>query len=213
MEEQQGSGRTTRLVDKYIQEYFTKPLYTPIVIKDHVDKYENNFELLRKVLKRLKREFGEVPYSDNKAVLYVNPYTARFGLTSSGENTHCVIVREKDRFQDTREAEFRCYKDRLEELSIQFGDKEDEIVRRKPPIFDVLFTSRATGISTRQADDYVQQFFALKPGQYIEIHDHYGEGRANMELAKKVCRRLEEEHNEKFYLHRGTIPRIIRVEK
>ena len=213
MEEQRGSGRTTRLVDKYVQEYFTQPLFTPIVIKDHINDYQHNCELLKKILARLKREFNEVPYSDENAVLYVDLYTARFGCTSNGENTHCVIVREKDRVQDTREAEFRRYKDRLEELSIQFGDKEDEIVRRKPPIFDVLLTNRATGVSTRQADDYVQQFFALKPGQYIEIHDHYGEGRANMGLAKRVCWRLEEEHHANFYLHKSNLPRIVKVEK
>lgn len=219
MPDERKTGRTTRLVDKYVQEYFTQPLFTPIVIKDHIDDYQHNFELLKKVINRLNREFGENPYSDNRAVLYQNPYMARFGCTNTPENTYCVIIREKDRIQEMRKQQFKMYKDRLYELKIEYQDdkNDDNVIKHMPPLFDILYISRANGQSTRLADEYIQKYFTLKPGEYIEIIDHYGgegERRAHEYLAKKIADRLKEEHGEKFYFHRAAgYPRIVKVEK
>ena len=210
------TGRTTRLVDEYVQKYFTEPMFTPIVVKDHVDDYEHNVDLLDRLRKRLEREFGETPYFDDKAVMYVNPYQARFGYTSDAEHTYCVIIRVKDRVQEARNQNFKLYVDRVIDLKNEYKDNEKEIIKRKPPLVETLLVNRANGQSTRLVDEYVQKYFSLKPGEYIEVIDHYGgegEMRAHDSVARKVCCRLKEEHGEKFYYHRGTYPRIVKVEK
>ena len=210
------TGRTTRLVDEYVQKYFTEPLFTPIVIKDHVNDYLHNYELLDRLRKRLEREFGETPYFDDKAVMYVSPYQAKFGFTSDGERTYCVIIRTNDRIQKARNEQFRMYKQRIEGLENEFGNNEKEIIKRKPPLAEILLVGRASGQSTRLIDEYVQKYFSLKPGEYIEVIDHYGgegEMRAHDGIARKVCSRLEVEHGEKFYYHRGIYPRIVRAKK
>lgn len=212
-DELRSTGKTTRLVDEYVQKYFTEPLFTPIVVKDHVDDYKSNFELLDKLRKRLEREFGESPYYDDRAILYVSPYHARFGRINSPENAYCVIIRTKDRIQNARSEAFRLYIQRLEGLDREFEGKESEIVSCKPPLMEALLVNRASGRSTRQADEYVQKYFTLKPGEFIEIKDHYGEVRANMMLAEKIAARLKEEHGEKFYFQKRSIPRIVKVEK
>lgn len=216
MQDERKTGRTTRLVDEYVQKYFTEPMFTPIIVKDHVDDYEHNVKLLNRLRNRLEREFGEEPYFDDKAVMYVNPYQARFGRTSDGEHTYCVIIRDKDRIQEARRQQFKMYVDRVVDLKNEYKDNEKEIIKRKPPIAETLLVGRASGQSTRLIDEYVQKYFSLKPGEYIEIIDHYGgegEMRAHYGVACKVCDRLKEEHGEKFYYHRGFYPRIVRVEK
>lgn len=218
MQDESKTGRTTRLVDEYVQKYFTEPLFTPIVVKDHVDDYQHNFELLDRIRKRLEREFGESPYYDDRAIMYDSPFYARFGRVHSPyNNTYCVIIREKDRIQEMRKQQFCMYKDRLYDLKAEYEDKEDEVIKRKSPLAETLYVNRANGQSTRLADKYVQKYFSLKPGEYIEIIDHYGgegERRAHEGLAKKVAARLEEEHGEKFYFQRaGNYPRIVKVEK
>ena len=73
-----------------------------------------------------------------------------------------------------------------------------------------------TGRTTRLVDEYVQKYFSLKYGEYIEVIDRYGgegEMRAHDSVARKVFGRLKEEHGENFYYHRGTYPRIFKVEK
>ena len=216
-DELRSTGRTTRLVDEYVQKYFTEPLFTPIIVKDHVDDYQHNYELLDRLRKRLEREFGESPYYDDRAIMYANPYYARFGRVNSPENTYCVIIRTKDRIQNARSEAFRMYIQRLEGLDREFEGKRDEIIAYKPPLSEILLVNRANGQSTILADEYIQKYFTLKPGEYIEIIDHYGgegERRAHEGLAKKIAARLEEEHGEKFYFHRAVAyPRIVRVEK
>ena len=213
--EEEKTGRTTRLVDEYVQKYFTEPLFTPIIVKDHVDDYRHNVELLDRLRKRLEREFGEGPYYDDKAIMY-NLHYVRFRRDGT-ENTYCVIIRTKDRIQNARNEAFRMYVQRLEDIDREFEGKDLEIINHKPSLAEALLFNRANGRSTRLADEYIQKYFDLKPGEYIEIIDHYGgegERRAHEDLAKRIADRLKEEHGEKFYFHRASgYPRIVRVEK
>lgn len=50
------SGRTTRLVDSVIQEFFTQPIGTKIYVYDHYGTRQADQMLLEKVAKRLETE-------------------------------------------------------------------------------------------------------------------------------------------------------------
>ena len=190
------SGRTTRLIDEYIQKFFNEPMYTPIIVCDHVNTQENNTELLRKITERLLAEHSSTKF---------------YGLTdanltgvffSGGRDKVCCIFRLNDRLMEKRAERFKCYVENKEKSWLSISDE--------------FFVGRATGQTTRLADEYVQDYFKLKPGEYIEIADHYEGGNrpiANEMLLNIVAKRLEREHGEKFYVHKGKKPRIVKVEK
>ena len=235
--EEHRTGRTTRLVDEYIQRFFNEPMYTPIVVKNHdVDgkeaNYKDNIELLKKIENRLKNEHGGTSWystinanmcpSDYYRCKYHNPI---FPYGSDGKvlfndiDKSCVIMRLNDPIIETRKKQFDIYKLRLLEITPNDDDTPGEKLRKEksfpPSLLDMMLLGRAEGNSTRLADKYVQKYFTMKPGEFVEIVDHYGgegEYRAHKRLCDVVCGRLEEEHGEKFYVHRGNFPRIVRVE-
>ena len=57
MGEKRASGRTTRLIDKYIQELFTKK---EVVIKDHYRNAQADYFLSERVLRRLALEHSGI---------------------------------------------------------------------------------------------------------------------------------------------------------
>lgn len=56
------TGRSTRLIDKAIQDLFKKK---EVVIKDHFDDSESNKQLFYKVLKRIDSEHPSLGYAAN----------------------------------------------------------------------------------------------------------------------------------------------------
>jgi len=224
------TGRTTRLVDEYIQRFFNEPMYTPIVIKDHlVDREEPsrdaNIELLKKIEIRLNNEHRSSKwYSSTDANMIPSGYYdwaqkfGRNGVVFDDSKKSCVIIRTSDPILESRRAQFNIYTDRLLEISANecettYDKPKKEII--PPSLYDATLVGRATGKTTRIADKYVQEYFNIKPGEFITVMDHYQggtEGRANKMLCDIVCRRLKEEHGENFYVHRGIVPRIVKVE-
>ena len=67
MEEARATGRTTRLVDSYVQEFFTRGNQW-IYIKDHTDTRESNRMVMMKGVQRLSSEHGIFPLIDNKKI-------------------------------------------------------------------------------------------------------------------------------------------------
>jgi hypothetical protein len=61
------TGRTTKLVDAYIQKFFHEPKNTPIFISDHYDNRYSHYMLLKRICKRLDTEFSGVSYKSNYA--------------------------------------------------------------------------------------------------------------------------------------------------
>jgi hypothetical protein len=61
------TGRTTKLVDAYIQKFFQEPKNTPIFISDHYDNRYSHYMLLQRICKRLDTEFSGVSYEKNYA--------------------------------------------------------------------------------------------------------------------------------------------------
>lgn len=61
---------------------------------------------------------------------------------------------------------------------------------------------RATGISTRLVDQYIQEIYENE-GKWVEIKDHYPSMNANKLLAERVIARLKAEHrNDEFKFRR-----------
>ena len=56
MEDKRMSGRTTRLIDNYIQLFFENPKGSTIVVKDHYPSNDAHRTLMDKIVKRLKLE-------------------------------------------------------------------------------------------------------------------------------------------------------------
>lgn len=63
-------------------------------------------------------------------------------------------------------------------------------------LFEEIF--RATGRSTRLADNYIQDFFTQPMGTKIYIHDHHGTREADNYLLGVVLKRIENEHRTKY---------------
>lgn len=61
------TGRTTKLVDAYIQKFFQEPKNTPIFVTDHYDNRYSHYMLLQRICKRLDTEFSGVSYEKNYA--------------------------------------------------------------------------------------------------------------------------------------------------
>lgn len=59
--------------------------------------------------------------------------------------------------------------------------------------FDYIDRFRATGRTTRLADEYIQKLFN-NPGEWVLITDHYPSRRAYESLMMIICRRVAYEH-------------------
>ena len=53
---------------------------------------------------------------------------------------------------------------------------------------------RASGRTTRQVDEYIQELFNAKIGEWITLFDHSGCRTGNDGLFNKVCNRMKCEH-------------------
>lgn len=202
------------LTDKYIQDIFTKPPYSPIIPHvyfngEDADAFDD--ELFERIKERLKAEHNGADYVAMKNVRF-EPLEEEFlaktgkdyrGVFGSGfRRSANVIWLKEDRMRSVRENLFK-----------EFMRLEEEGSDPNVSYYDMSF--RARGYSTRLADKYIQEFFDLEPGQSIEIKDHYKngtEGMANSHLMKKICGRLKYEYKVKFYVHNGTVPKLVKVE-
>lgn len=73
---------------------------------------------------------------------------------------------------------------------------EKAIDNLKTQVIDLKY--RATGISTRLVDQYIQEIYGNE-GEWVEINDHYPSMNANKLLAERVIARLKAEHrNDEF---------------
>jgi len=70
LNENRRTGRTTRLIDGYIQQLFEEG---SVLIKDHHDSPDSHCYLFRKVLARLKAEHRFQTMMDNKWVVVDEP--------------------------------------------------------------------------------------------------------------------------------------------
>lgn len=61
--EDRATGRSTRLVDMYVQEFFTSPQGTSVLILDHWDDPRAHRSLLDRVISRLRIEHPGVHYA------------------------------------------------------------------------------------------------------------------------------------------------------
>lgn len=61
--EDRATGRSTRLIDKYIQEFFTNPAGISVYVLDHYDDIRAHKLLLDRVISRLKIEHPGVHYA------------------------------------------------------------------------------------------------------------------------------------------------------
>jgi hypothetical protein len=206
--------RLGKRTDKYIQALFTRPIYSPIMpsvweIGEEVGASDD--ELTDRIVERLESEHRGTDYVVLRNVR-LEPLEDEFMLKTGKDyrgvfgdgfrRSTNVIWLKSDRMQQVRE---RTFKD--------FMDMYDE--GRDPNIVHFDLSARARGYSTRQADDYIQKFFDLEPGESIEIKDHYNggsDGRANACLAKRICGRLANEYKVRFYVHMGAVPKLVKVE-
>jgi hypothetical protein len=60
---ERATGRSTRLIDKYIQEFFTNPIGEAVYVSDHWNDIKAHKTLLERVVSRLKIEHPGVKYS------------------------------------------------------------------------------------------------------------------------------------------------------
>lgn len=59
------TGRSTRLVDEYVQKFFTEPIGTPIKVLDHWNDARAHHGLMSKLIDRLTYEHKGVHFSVN----------------------------------------------------------------------------------------------------------------------------------------------------
>ena len=193
-----------KLTDKYIQDLFTKPLYSPImptVWPKGKELGATDDELMDRILSRIKNEHCGTSVEFVRDAKY-EIFNSVFGTDHEIRRSTNVIWLKEDRMSKAR-------KNAMETFLSLHEDKQD------PNILEFDLSDRARGYSTRQADDYIQKFFDLEPGGSIEIMDHYSGGEvgvANRFLLNRICGRLEKEYNVKFYVHLGTVPKLVKVE-
>ena len=225
-----------RLTDEYVQMLFTSRLYTPIVvtvsgkIKDYTEKDED--ELFERLKKRLEAEHYGLDYTALKGVVYDHleiireSQGNRYQPISFGDQRirRNVIWLNSDKSLDVRKRELERYIDLCNDYATR-EPKKEKVIRpgfafikeeSEPNLARFDYSDRCKGRSTRQADEYVQKFIDLKPGEYIEVLDHYecgNIGQANDFLCRIICGRLKNEYGVKFYLHRGLAPRIVKIEE
>lgn len=224
-----------KLTDEYVQKLFTSRLYTPILVTVSGkcgDVKCTDDELYDRLKYRLDHEFDGTDYTFLKNVVYdrmemyrenrqfkffgdLPKERARFNVIwLNGDKSLEVRKRELERYLDclAESSNSKPQKKRIELPGVAFMtevDMEPNLAR-----FDI--SDRCLGRSTRQADEYVQKFLDLKPGEYVEITDHYecgNVGMANKMLCDKVCGRLKYEYGVKFYLQNGNVPRIVKIQE
>lgn len=223
-----------KLTDDYVQMLFTSRLYTPIVVTT-AGKLENSSskdddELFERLQKRLENEHCGTDYTALKGVVFDRLETIRESRRNSyfsyGDQRirRNVIWLNSDKSFEVRKRELDWYLDCRADFASREPKKEEihlpgmTIMRdeREPNLACFDYSDRCKGRSTRQADEYIQKFLDLKPGEYIEVLDHYecgNVGQANNILCRTICGRLEKEYGLKFYVHRGNAPRIVKIEK
>ena len=206
-----------KLTDKYIQDLFTKPPYSPImpyVGEAGKELGASDDELFERIKSRIENEHSGTDYevaTDVRIDPFEDWHMSHFDRGRSlfrgrfieppRRSTNVIWLKED-----------RMLKPRINAMETFLALKKDG---QDPNIVYYDLSDRARGYSTRQADDYIQKFFDLEPGESIEIKDHYNggsEGRANEHLLKVICGRLEKEYKVKFYVHRGTVPKLVKVE-
>lgn len=227
-----------KLTDDYVQMLFTSRLYSPIVVTT-AGKLENSSlkdddELFERLQKRLENEHYGTDYTALKGVVFDHleiiresrrkDYFSYGGMFGDQRARHNVIWLNSDKSLEVRKRELDRYIDYCADFANREPKKEeihlpgitvmkDEL---EPNLARFDYSDRCKGRSTRQADEYIQKFLDLKPGEYIEVLDHYecgNVGQANNFLCRTICGRLEKEYGLKFYVHRGNAPRIVKIEK
>lgn len=227
-----------KLTDDYVQMLFTNRLYSPIVVTT-AGKLENSSskdddELFERLQKRLENEHYGTDYTALKGVVFDhleiiresrrNNYFSYGGMFGDQRIRHNVIWLNSDRSLEVRKRELDRYIDRCADFANREPKKEEIHLpgitvmkdEGEPNLARFDYSDRCKGRSTRQADEYIQKFLDLKPGEYIEVLDHYecgNVGQANNFLCRTICGRLEKEYGLKFYVHRGNAPRIVKIEK
>ena len=228
-----------KLTDEYVQKLFTSRLYTPIIVttagKLEGSSLKDDDELFERLPKRLENEHCGTDYTALKGVVFDsleiimesrrNNYFSYDGMFGDQRARHNVIWLNSDKSFEVRKRELDRYIDWRADF-INREPKKEEVVlnpgltymreEREPNLARFDYSDRCKGRSTRQADEYIQKFLDLKPGEYIEVLDHYecgNVGQANDFLCRTICGRLEKEYGLKFYVHRGNAPRIVKIEK
>ena len=210
-----------KLTDEYVQQLFTSRPYTPIVVTvtgKCGDIKCTDDELYDRLKSRLDHEFKGTDYTFLKNVVYdhIEAYRNERQFKYFGDKRERarfnVIWLNSDRSLETRKNLLNDYMTLLSE----YETAEDKEKFLEPNLVGFDISDRCLGRSTRQADDYIQKFFDAKPGEYVEITDHYqcgNVGMANKTLCDKVCGRLKYEYGVKFYLHSGIAPRIVKIQE
>lgn len=227
-----------KLTDDYVQMLFTSRLYSPIVVTT-AGKLENSSskdddELFERLQKRLENEHYGTDYTALKGVVFDhleiiresrrNDYFSYGGMFGDQRIRHNVIWLNSDKSIEVRKRELDRYLDWRDDFANREPKKEEihlpgiTVMKDEwePNLARFDYSDRCKGRSTRQADEYIQKFLDLKPGEYIEVLDHYecgNVGQANSFLCRTICGRLEKEYGLKFYVHRGNAPRIVKIEK
>ncbi len=223
-----------KLTDDYVQMLFTNRLYSPIVVTT-AGKLENSSskdddELFERLQKRLENEHYGTDYTALKGVVFdhleIIRESRRSNYFSYGDQRirHNVIWLNSDKSFEVRKRELDRYLDWRDDFANREPKKEEIHLpgitvmkdEREPNLACFDYSDRCKGRSTRLADEYIQKFLDLKPGEYIEVLDHYecgNVGQANNLLCRTICGRLEKEYGLKFYVHRGNAPRIVKIEK
>lgn len=210
-----------KLTDEYVQQLFTSRLYTPIVVTvtgKRGDIECTDDELYDRLKSRLDHEFKGTDYTFLKNVIYdhMELYRANRGVKYFGDTDNRVrfnvIWLNSDRSLEVRKNLLNDYQAMLSEYeTAEYKEKFHE-----PNLLGFDVSDRCLGRSTRQADEYIQKFFDAKPGEYVDIIDHYecgNSGMANRMLCDKVCGRLKYEYGVKFYLQNGNVPRIVKIQE
>jgi hypothetical protein len=193
-----------RLTDKYIQDLFTNPPYTPVMPYVGLDGKElgaTDDELIDRIENRLKNEHRSTSYVVLKDVRFEPLEEGTFFSGSQRRSVNVIWIKEAW-IQKARENALKLFMD-----SYSNGDDPNMA------FYDI--SHRGKGFSTRLADSHIQEFLSLEPGENVEIRDHYKEGTegmANDRLLKTICGRLEKEYKVKFYAHKGAIPKLVKVE-
>lgn len=210
-----------KLTDEYVQQLFTSRLYTPILVTVSGKRGDiecTDDELYDRLKYRLDHEFKGTDYTFLKNVVYdhMELYRENRGLKHFGDtDTRArfnVIWLNSDRSLEVRKNLLDDYQTLLSECK----DEEFKGEFREPNLLGFDASDRCLGRSTRQADEYIQKFFDAKPGEYVDIIDHYecgNVGMANRMLCDKVCGRLKYEYGVKFYLQPGNVPRIVKIQE
>ena len=177
-----------RKVNDLVQTFYYTPKFVPIVCgREELERFEE----------RMKLEHPYDEYWAEKNCRYESQLFHYEGRTS-------IIVKTGDRAERMREELFKSY----------LYQHEDNDFELNPPINVLLQNQhRCCGSSTRLADDFIAQYFDLKPGEAVAIVDHYPEGRAHHCLAEFIMRRLESEYGVKpKCTKKGKFPIIVRTE-